>query len=47
MRSGFSSIATFSRAFKRRFGQSPSAFRRQAQGVDSGAAAKRQGRSRR
>ena len=47
VRSGFSSIATFSRAFKRRFGQSPSAFRRQAQGVDSGAAAKRQGRSRR
>ncbi len=43
VRSGFSSIATFSRAFKRRFGESPSAFRRQAQGAEP-AAAKRQGR---
>ena len=30
VRSGFSSISAFSRAFKRRFGQSPSAFRRQS-----------------
>ena len=44
LRSGFSSISTFSRAFKRRFGLSPSVFRRQAQGAEPAAPTKRQGR---